>query len=98
MIWTAQYGIIAQQVLSSMLRSSTVAGMSPLGDAMPLEGLMLQGTYALVACSMVHRVRIYSVQASHKGSVGSLYRCSMCGRYTLEWSRVRRVGWSGGRV
>ena len=58
MIWTAQYGIIAQQLLSSMLRSGTVAGMSPLEGAMPMEGLMLQGTYALIACSYVHRVRI----------------------------------------
>lgn len=53
----AQHGIITQQVMSSMLRCGTVAGVSPIAGGVPLEGIMLQGTYALIACSAVHRVR-----------------------------------------
>ena len=62
MMWIAQYGIITQQVMSSMLRCDTVAGVSPVAGGVPLEGIMLQGTYALIACSAVHRVRSGSIQ------------------------------------
>lgn len=57
MLWISQYAIISQQVVTNMLRSSTVAGLEPCPGGTPLERLLLQGTYALLACSAVHRVR-----------------------------------------
>ena len=57
MLWVSQYGIISQQVVTNMLRSVTVAGLTAGPGSTPLERLLLQGTYALIACSAVHRVR-----------------------------------------